>query len=64
MPFIPGSEGAGEVVAVGPGVEGFKPGDRVAYVSTPGSYAEARNVDVKHLVQLPDGDQPTSRRRR
>src|ERR1700741_5669289 len=28
-PFIPGSEGAGEVVAVGPGVTGFKPGDRV-----------------------------------
>src|ERR1700719_2526999 len=28
-PFIPGSEGAGEVVAIGPGVTGFKPGDRV-----------------------------------
>ena len=53
VPFIPGSEGAGEVVAVGPGVTGFKPGDRVAYVTTPGSYAEARNVDVKHLVALP-----------
>jgi NADPH2:quinone reductase len=53
LPFTPGSEGAGEVIAVGPGVEGFKPGDRVAYVSTPGSYAEARNVDAKHLVHLP-----------
>ena len=29
-PFTPGSEGAGEVVAVGPTVEGLKPGDRVA----------------------------------
>jgi NADPH2:quinone reductase len=53
LPLIPGSEGSGEITAVGPGVEGFKVGDRVAYVTTPGSYAEARNVDVKHLVHLP-----------
>lgn len=53
IPFIPGNEGAGEVVAVGPGVKEFKVGDRVAYVTTIGSYAEARNVDVKHLVKLP-----------
>ena len=54
LPFTPGSEGAGEVTALGDGVEGIRVGDRVAYVSTPGSYAEARNVDVKHLVKLPD----------
>src|SRR6185437_2376767 len=54
LPLIPGSEGAGVITALGAGVEGFKIGDRVAYVSTPGSYAEARNVDVKHLVKLPD----------
>jgi NADPH2:quinone reductase len=54
LPFIPGSEGAGVVTAVGPGVDGFKVGDRVAYVSTPGSYAEARNVDAKALVKLPE----------
>ncbi len=52
-PFTPGSEGAGEVIAVGPGVTNFKVGDRVAYVTTPGSYAESRNVEVKHLVSLP-----------
>ena len=52
-PFTPGNEGAGEVVAVGKGVKGFRPGDRVAYVSTLGSYAEERNVEVKHLVKLP-----------
>ena len=56
LPFTPGNEGAGEVVAVGNGVKDFKPGDRVAYVSTLGSYAEERNVDVKHLVNLPEGD--------
>ncbi len=54
LPFTPGAEGSGEVTAVGSGAEGFKVGDRVAYVTTPGSYAEARNVDVKHLVKLPD----------
>ena len=53
LPFVPGSEGAGEVVSVGPGVKDFKPGDRVAYVSTPGSYAEERNVVAHHLVKLP-----------
>jgi NADPH2:quinone reductase len=53
LPFTPGSEGAGEVTAVGTGVTDFNVGDRVAYVTTPGSYAEGRNVDVKHLVALP-----------
>ncbi|MGD0183805.1 MAG: quinone oxidoreductase [Roseiarcus sp.] len=52
-PFTPGNEGAGEIVAVGKGVKDFKPGDRVAYASTLGSYAEERNVIVKHLVKLP-----------
>ena len=32
LPFVLGNEGAGEVVEVGEGVIGFKPGDRVAYV--------------------------------
>ena len=53
IPFIPGNEGAGEVTEVGKGVKDFKAGDRVAYVTTIGSYAQARNVDVKHLVKLP-----------
>ena len=52
-PFTPGNEGAGDVVAVGNGVKGLRPGDRVAYVSTLGSYAEERNVEVRHLVKLP-----------
>jgi NADPH2:quinone reductase len=52
-PFTPGNEGAGEIVAVGKGVKDFRPGDRVAYAATLGSYAEERNVEVKYLVKLP-----------
>jgi len=55
MPFTPGSEGAGEVVAVGEGVTEFKPGDRVAYGMTVGAYAEERVIPAKALVKVPDG---------
>ncbi len=55
LPFTPGSEGAGIVTAIGPGVTEFEPGDRVAYVTTAGSYAQERNVVVRHLVRLPEG---------
>src|SRR5918997_5081584 len=55
MPFTPGNEGAGEVVAVGEGVAEFKAGDRVAYAMAIGSYAEERVIDVKWLVRIPDG---------
>jgi NADPH:quinone reductase len=54
LPFVPGNEGAGEVVAVGEGVTGFQPGDRVAYAATLGSYAEERMVPAHFLVKLPD----------
>lgn len=54
MPFVPGNEAAGEVLAVGPNVTEFKPGDRVAYVATLGSYAEERNVAVNSTVSLPE----------
>jgi NADPH2:quinone reductase len=53
LPFTPGNEGAGEITELGKGVEGFKVGDRVAYVSTLGSYAEERNVEAKALIKLP-----------
>ena len=53
MPFTPGSEGAGDVVAVGPGVTEFKPGDRVAYGTAIGSYAEERNIAAANLLHLP-----------
>ncbi len=52
-PFIPGNEAAGEIAALGPGVKGFKVGDRVAYTVSLGCYAEERNVDASRLVKLP-----------
>ncbi|WP_421565958.1 quinone oxidoreductase family protein [Ochrobactrum sp. EDr1-4] len=55
MPFIPGNEGAGIVVAVGSGVESLKIGDRVAYAATPGSYADERILPADRLVKAPDG---------
>jgi NADPH2:quinone reductase len=54
LPFIAGNEGAGEVVAVGPGVTELKVGDRVAYVSALGSYAAERLVPADRVVKLPD----------
>jgi len=53
LPFTPGSEGAGEVVEVGPGVKEFKPGDRVAYAGAGGAYAEERNIEARVLFKLP-----------
>jgi NADPH:quinone reductase and related Zn-dependent oxidoreductases len=56
LPFTPGLEGAGEVVAVGAGVRDFAPGDRVAYYSaTLGAYAEEHIVPAHYVVPLPDG---------
>ncbi|HLW92788.1 MAG TPA: quinone oxidoreductase [Roseiarcus sp.] len=52
-PFTPGSEGAGEIVALGAGVKNFKIGDRVAYAARFGAYAEEANIDAKLLAKLP-----------
>src|SRR5215831_7491003 len=46
LPFTPGQEGAGEVVAVGEDVKSIKSGDRVAWTMTLGSYAEYAAVAV------------------
>lgn len=54
LPSGLGLEGAGEILAVGPGVKGFKAGDRVAYGTGPiGSYAEVRNFPSDQLVKIP-----------
>ena len=54
-PFILGQEGAGVVNAVGTGVTSVKNGDRVAWSSILGSYAEYAAVPADRLVPIPDG---------
>ena len=54
MPFVAGNEGAGDVVAVGPGVSDIKVGDRVGYVSALGGYAAERLLPAERAVKLPD----------
>jgi NADPH:quinone reductase len=58
LPLTPGSEAAGTVEELGPGVNGFKAGDSVASVSALGSYAEYALVPAAQLVKVPDGLTP------
>ncbi len=61
MPSGIGNEAAGIVEAIGPGVTGFKSGDRVAYAGgPPGAYAETRIRPAGVLVHLPDAIPDTS----
>jgi NADPH2:quinone reductase len=56
LPSGLGSEAAGVVEEVGPGVTGLKPGDRVAYAGGPlGAYSEGRVMPADRLVPLPSG---------
>ncbi|OUZ07354.1 NADPH:quinone reductase [Aeromicrobium sp. PE09-221] len=55
LPFTPGKEGAGRVVAVGSDVTEFAPGDRVAWAMGDGGYAEHVVVPVRLAVRVPDG---------
>ncbi|MXX64799.1 MAG: quinone oxidoreductase [Acidimicrobiia bacterium] len=54
IPFIPGLEGAGTVTAVGPDVTEVKVGDRVAWGTLAGSYAEQATLPAAQLVPVPD----------
>lgn len=53
VPFIPGTEGAGEVVEIGADVEAWSAGDRVAFAGVPGAYAELAVVPAERLVPVP-----------
>ncbi len=53
FPAVLGMEAAGTIEAVGTGVIGFAPGDRVSYCMVLGSYAERRVIDADRLVALP-----------
>ena len=54
LPWIPGEEGAGTVVSVGPGVTDLRPGDRVVCYNLEGSYAELAVADADRLIPIPD----------
>jgi NADPH2:quinone reductase len=55
LPLTPGSEAAGTVEELGPGVTGLAAGDAVASVSVLGSYAEYALVPAAQLVKTPAG---------
>jgi NADPH2:quinone reductase len=56
LPSGLGTEAAGVVEAIGPGVTEVKAGDRVAYATGPlGAYSEVRVMPADRLVRLPDG---------
>jgi len=54
LPFSPGNEGSGDVIAIGEGVTEVAVGDRVAYAATIGAYAEERVIAADRLVKIPD----------
>jgi len=53
LPLTLGLEGGGTVTAVGSGVRDVKVGDRVAWTSVPGAYAEYCAIPAERLVALP-----------
>lgn len=53
-PVTPGYDLIGRVEALGPGVEGFSVGQRVAALTVTGSYADRRNVQARYLVPAPE----------
>jgi NADPH2:quinone reductase len=55
FPLVPGQEGAGTVVAAGGGVTEVAVGDRVAFASGSGAYAELVSIPAIRLVPVPQG---------
>jgi NADPH2:quinone reductase len=54
LPFSPGSELAGVVKEIGPGVQGWRAGDKVIAFTTYGAFAEEVKTDASRLVPLPE----------
>lgn len=55
LPFVPGGEAAGEVVALGEDVSGFEVGDRVMTRHSPGAFAEYGVARAADTVAIPSG---------
>lgn len=55
VPFVPGMEVAGTVIAVGDKVKAIRPGDRVAAMAMMGTYAEQVALPEAAVMKLPDG---------
>jgi NADPH:quinone reductase len=55
VPFIPGQEAAGTVIALGPDLTEVKVGDRVAWCHVMGGYAEYVAAPVAKLIAIPEG---------
>ncbi|MBI2169976.1 MAG: NADPH:quinone oxidoreductase family protein [Actinobacteria bacterium] len=60
FPFSPGGEVAGEVLEVGPQVEGVAPGDRVLSVTGVGAFAEEVVANGPSVMRIPDSMDWTS----
>ncbi len=54
LPFSPGGEAAGEVDAVGDGVDDFVCGERVAAITTYGAFAEYVVAEASHTTRVPE----------
>ena len=54
LPFVPGSEGAGVVTAVGEGVSGVSVDDRVCFNGLSGAFAEEIAIPATAVTQIPD----------
>ncbi|MEU7146287.1 quinone oxidoreductase [Nocardia sp. NPDC046473] len=59
VPYVPGSEATGVISRVGANVTEFTVGERVAWATGPGSYAEQVAVDAAVAIKVPDGVDPT-----
>jgi NADPH2:quinone reductase len=53
LPFIPGTEGAGDIIAVGDDFQGFALGDRVVVKKRYGIFAECVTANLEHLLAIP-----------
>src|ERR1035441_6444 len=54
LPFVPGQEAAGTVIALGPDVSTVKVGDRVAWCHAMGTYAEYAVAPAARLIAVPE----------